>query len=265
MKKSGNFVRRILFRFLSFDNYLLVLSKLYFTSFNLGLLKGNRLYEYPYFLKKIICSGDVVIDIGANLGYLTRLFSKLVKEEGKVYAVEPVEPILRVLRKNVRKLENVEIYPYALGKNNKTIVLGNDTKIKKGFIASGSNFILDETVTGKTKSEVEFRAEMKKGSELFKDLDRLDFVKIDVEGYEQVIISEMEPLIVKFKPIMLIETRGEKRKEILHFLSKREFTPFALHKNLLYPTDENDFQDILFVHKDRMDRVSKYIHNPVKR
>jgi FkbM family methyltransferase len=259
MKRKGNFIRLILFRLLSFEGYLYVLSKLYFITFSLGLLRNSELYEYPYFLRQIIRKGDVVIDIGANLGYLTRLFSKLVKNEGRVYAVEPVEPVLNVLRKNTRGLKNVEIYPYALGTENKTIFLGNDTKIKKGFIASGSNFILDEAVTGKNKADVEFSAEMKKGSELFENLSRLDFIKIDVEGYEKVIISEMESLIVRFKPVMLVETKKERRKEIIRFLNERAYKPFVLHNNLLYPADENGYKDILFVPEARMNLVTKYI------
>lgn len=264
MTRRGNFIRSILFRLLSFEGYLYVLSKLYFLTFNLGLLKRNELYEYPYFLRKIIREGDVVIDIGANLGYLTKLFSKLVKEEGKVYAVEPVEPVLRVLRRNTKRLGNVHIYPYALGSEDKTIFLGNDTRIKKGFIASGSNFILDGAVTGKNEADVEFRAEMKRGSELFKSLSRLDFIKIDVEGYEKVIILEMESLIVRFKLLMLVETRKENRKEVIQFLKEREYKPLVLHNNLLYPTGETDNQDILFVHKDKMDRVFRVTKNPVK-
>ncbi len=259
MKRKGNLIRQLLYKNLSFENYLLMLSKLYFVSFNLGLLKRNKYIAYPYFLKKIVQKGDVVIDIGANLGYLTVLFSKRVKKEGKVYAVEPVEPALNILKKNTRKFENVVIYPYALGKEDKTIFMGNDSLSKAGFIASGSNYVIGEGTRGKEGNEIQFKAEMKKGSELFKDLNRLDYIKIDVEGYETTIIPELEPLIERFKPIMLVESRGENRKAILRYMIEREYRALVLHGNKLYPTNENEFWDMLLVHDDRLERVSEYL------
>jgi len=259
MKRKGNFVRKILYRSLSFENYLFVLSKLYFLSFNLGLLKNIPQYQYPYFLKHIVKPGDVVIDMGANLGYLTRLFSKLVKQEGKVYAVEPVEPILGVLRKNTKKCNNVKICPFALGNENKKIALGNDSIMEKGFVSSGTNYIIDGNITRNDEADIEFHAEMRKGSEYFSHLTRLDFMKIDVEGYETVILPEMESLITKFKPMILLESHSGKRKEMLQFMGNKGFRAFVLHQHMLYPTDENEFWDILFVHKAKMDRISAFI------
>ena len=259
MGKAGNYLRQILFNLLSFENYLFVLSQLYFLFFNLGLLRKSRYYEYPYFLKKIVYRGDVVIDIGANLGYLTRLFSKLVKPEGKVYAVEPVQPILNVLRRNTKGLNNVEIYPFALGNENKPVSLGNETRVKRGYVASGSNFILDREITGKKDADVEFEAEMRKGSELFANLNRLDFIKIDVEGYETVIIPEIESLIQQFKPLMLVETRNDNRRYLINYLADRGYKPYELRNDLLHPADEHGHRDILFVSEERTDRISKYL------
>ena len=70
MQKKGNFLRKTLFKWLSFEDYLSLISKLYLWSFNWGFLKNNRLYDYPYFLDKLVKEGDVCIDIGANLGYM---------------------------------------------------------------------------------------------------------------------------------------------------------------------------------------------------
>ena len=260
-KKAGQIIRIILYKLLSFENYLYVLSRLYFFSFNLGLLKKNKNYAYPYFLKNILQEGDVVIDLGANLGYYSKLFSRLTGKNGKVYAVEPIKPILNVLRKNTKNRENIKILPYALGTENKDIFLGNDTKSKTGYIASGSNFVLDPNTTKKNNAEVEFKAKMRKGSEVFQYLKKLDFMKIDVEGYETVIIPELEDIVLKFKPIILMETKNEKRKEMLDFLSNREYYAFILHNNRLKSTNENQSDDILFVTKERLGRISEYIAN----
>ncbi len=259
MNRKGNLVRRILFKILPFEFYLKVLSKLYFASFRTGQLKKNRLYDYPYFLDKIIANGDICIDIGANLGYITVLLSKLSGNEGKVYAIEPIKPIINVLRSNTRKLKNVEIYPYALGAENKTIKLGNNTKIKKGFIASGSNFILDQKDTENSAADVEFDAKMRKGGELFHDLDRLDFIKVDIEGYERVVIPEIESIILKFNPILLVEARHENRVQMLNFFKKLKYHSFVLCDEKLYPAKEDEYWDILFVPQSKLEKVSKYI------
>lgn len=255
MKRKGSPVKRLLYRSLSFENYLRVLSKMYFFSFDLGLLRHNKLYEYPYFLKHIIQPGEVVIDIGANLGYLTVLFSNLVKAKGKVYAVEPVAPVLTVLRENVRRRSNVEVLPFALGEENRLIQLGNNSREKSGFVASGSHFVL----TQEAVAETEFDAEMRRGSELFADLDHIDFLKCDIEGYEPPVIREMLPLIEKHRPIMLIESRRQNRAELIDLLRARDFYALVLHDGYFYPTDANEYWDVLFVPKSKLARVETYL------
>ena len=243
MKKIGNFVRRTLFKSLSLTSYLSALSKLYFVSFNLGLLKGNPVYAYPHFLQNLINKGDICIDIGANLGYLTTLFAKLVGKEGKVYAVEPVKPIAEVLRKNTRKLKNVKILPYALGETNKPIRLGTNSINSKGFMASGNCSVLEAGAT----AGIMFDAEMKKGSQLFGQLEKLDFIKCDVEGYEVKVLTELEPVIVKHRPMLLIETRKDNRKKLLRFFEERNFNGYLLENGFLIPATPEDTWDVLIV------------------
>jgi len=255
MKRTGNWIRKTTYKYLPFETYLWFLSQLYFITFNLGILKGNRLYEYPYFLKKIIKKGDICIDIGANLGYLTILFSKLVGTQGKVYAIEPVKPVLSVLRKNTKGLKNIEIFPFALGEENKLIRIGNNSIRKKGYVASGSHFVLDKDEI----AEIEFNAEMKKGSELFKHLEKLDFIKCDIEGHEEVVIPEIEPLLLKFRPILLIESRGDSRKNLLNFFKERSYNSFILNKGLLYHAKEDEFWDMLIVPHEKVNLIEKYI------
>ena len=259
MKRKGNFLRRVLFKWLSFDSYLSLISKMYLISFDLGLLKKNRLYDYPYFLDKILKQGDTCIDIGANLGYLSIPMAKAVGTEGKVYSVEPVKPMLAVLRKNTKKFQNIEIYPYALGTENKSIKLGNNSVQKQGFIASGSHFVLDHNITDDENAEIEFNAEMKKGSELFANLNRLDFIKCDIEGYESIVIPELEQLILKFTPTVLLEARDQSRIDMLAFFEERRYKAFIIENEKLYPANKDQFWDILFIHEDKLDTVSKYI------
>ncbi len=73
-------------------------------------------------IKKTIKRGDVIIDIGANIGYYALLEAKLVGDKGKIYAVEPVAQNLNLLKKNIKlnNYSNIETFQMAIGGKNKT-------------------------------------------------------------------------------------------------------------------------------------------------
>ncbi|MGL5804752.1 MAG: FkbM family methyltransferase [Xenococcaceae cyanobacterium] len=75
------------------------------------LFKGKASREKLTFIK-LVENGDVVLDIGANKGQYTVLFSHLVGPEGKVHAFEPIEPTYQRLSYNVRtkkRFNNVDL------------------------------------------------------------------------------------------------------------------------------------------------------------
>ena len=255
MARKGNWLRRVLYRVLPLETYLWVLSKLYFLSFNLGLIKNNRLYVYPYFLKNIVKKGDVCIDIGANLGYISVILAQLVGKTGKVYSVEPVKPVRAVLTRNTKQYQQVEIMPYALGEEDKAIKLGNNSLKAKGFVASGSHFVLD----AEAEAEVEFTAQMKKGSALFADLPRLDFIKCDIEGFEIVVLPELAPVIDRFNPLLLVETSGDSRRQLMDFFSKRNYEALVWDGTKLQTTSANENWDILFIPKAKLSDFEAFL------
>ena len=256
MRKFEKKIRKLLFKLLSFKQYLTLVSMSYFLLYKSGILKNNPSFKYHYFLKNIIKKNDIIIDIGANLGYFSIPFSKWVGQKGFVYAVEPIHQMREVLQKNIGKRKNIKVVPYALGSENKNIKMGNDTRKNSGVIATGSHFVLEENA----RAEDEFSAEMKKGSELFGNIEKLDFIKCDVEGYETVIIPEMKNIIINHKPIMQIETSGEKKIFLLDFLLGIGFNGYVLKDNRLYSaTEENIEGDLLFIHKSKIDIYNSFI------
>ena len=170
-------------------------------------------------------------------------------ERGYVYAVEPVTPVRDVLKKNIRKRRNIGVLPYALGNENKNISMGS-TRDKNGVILTGSHFVLK---ANSGASEIH-KALMKKGSEIFNNLERLDFLKCDVEGYESVIIPEMKKIIIRHKPVMLIEVKDENRFCLLDFLFRAGFQGYILERGQLLPVSEEAEKledDIIFIHKNK--------------
>ena len=143
MGQMGNAIRKLLYKNLSLDSYLRVLSGMYLQGYRWGVSPRSEVYEYPRFLKYLVSPGDTAIDIGANLGYYSYVLAGLAGPSGKVYAVEPVRPILNVLRRNLRKYRNVEILNYALGDAEKTIRMGNSSVGENGYFGTGQNFVMD--------------------------------------------------------------------------------------------------------------------------
>ncbi len=226
-----DWIKRLLYRHLSLDGYLKALSFGFFAGLRLGLGKRSAAYEYPRFLKHLVHQGYTAIDIGANLGYYSRILAQIVGENGKVYAVEPVKPILKVLAHNLRGLDNVEILPYALGAENRNILLLNDSAHSAGYLGTGRNYIPDNDE--QVNKSLSFEAHMRRGSELFGELERLDFIKCDIEGYETVVLEEMWPVIEKFRPTVLVETGGANRKKLIDMFRALGYAGYVLQNGKL--------------------------------
>lgn len=235
-------IHKILYKTLPLESYLLAVSRLFFLTYRLGLGRRNPATEYVYHLPELVRTGDTVIDIGANLGYYTRPLSELAGPSGKVYAVEPVPQILAVLRRNLRSCRNVEILPYALGAEEKAIRMGNDSARRTGYFGTGQNFVNESG----SETDVEFSAEMRRGSILFADLKRLDFVKCDIEGYETVVMAEMRPLLERFRPKVLIETGGENRRQIVGLFSELGYEAYTLDCGREIPLLPDSTKDLIF-------------------
>lgn len=239
----GKLFHRILYRLLSLENYLRVVSRMFFLYRALGLGRGGRALEYVYHLPQLVKQGDKVIDIGANLGYYTCPLADLVGEEGRVYAVEPVPVIFSVLKRNVGKRRNVELLNYALGEEERTIEMANDSVASAGYFGTGRNFVSEGELS---KDAVRFTAQMKRGSELFGAMEKIDFIKCDIEGYERVVLPELRPLIEKFHPTVLVETDGESRQQIIRMFTELGYSAYMLVGGKEVALDPESDKDIIF-------------------
>jgi FkbM family methyltransferase len=145
------------------------------------------------FLKKHVKPGDVFLDIGANIGYFTRLVSKLVGDAGTVHAFEPMPKALRVLRKNTAALRNVVLHDIAVsdcqGVSNFTVRRNGDMSSLGDHADSAS------VISVKTD----------KLDNVLKRLTKVDWIKIDVEGYEYEVLKGAVDLIASTNPLIYFE------------------------------------------------------------
>lgn len=232
-------IHKILYKCLSLEGYLRVVSRMFFLWQRLSIGRYAPATEYVYHLPQLVGTGDTAIDIGANLGYYSRTLSRLA---GKVYSVEPVPPILAVLRRNLRGCTNVEILPCALGLEEKTITMANDSAREAGYFGTGQNFV-NET---ETSADKEFSAQMRRGSELFGKLARIDFIKCDIEGYEVVVMNEIRSLLERHHPTVLIETGGANRPRIIELFTSLGYKGYVLDRGREIPLTPESEKDIIF-------------------
>lgn len=235
-------IHKILYRTLPLEGYLRVVSRMFFLWQRLGIGRRAPATEYVYHLPQLVGTGDTCIDIGANLGYYTRTLSRLVGATGRVYAVEPMPPVLAVLRRNVSRCRNVEILPYALGEEERTVSMANASARETGYLGTGQNFVND---TG-AAADVECTAPMRRGSELFGALERLDFIKCDIEGYELHVMREMRPLVERFRPMVLIETGGDNRPQVVALFEELGYAGYTLDRGREVPLTAWASKDIIF-------------------
>jgi FkbM family methyltransferase len=253
-------IKKFLFYSLGTKNYLRLLHIGFHIAYGANALKNNTVYKYHYFDKYIIRKGDVIIDLGANLGYYTKLFAKWTGETGHVYAVEPVNIYFDVIKWGLKDYKNVTLYNYALGEEEKEITLTSPGD--KGFLRTGLTHIPDENET-RDAGEYTFQAQMKKGSKLFEPLKKLDFIKCDIEGYEEYVLPELKDLLLRFKPIIQVETFGDQQPKVKTFLTGIGYKIYDVENGKL--TSRNDlntvqYSDLYFIHQDNqsvIDRLKK--------
>lgn len=202
----------------------------------------NQLYYEDEYVEKddikvflsLAGNDQVIFDIGANTG-LYSLAVKGLHPYAKVYAFEPHPMNLERLEYNARinEFKDLGIVAMAVGDQKKKIEF---TVPQNGSISDTSSAI-DEFSRNSYRGEIKW-----KRIEVFQTtlddhvsenkIDRLDMIKIDVEGYELNVLEGAKKVIERFRPKILIESfLDEKKRNYLNALiSKFEYDVFFIHK-----------------------------------
>lgn len=242
-------LRKLLYQILGLKAYLRLISKIYITLIRWGFYKDK--YQELHYLKRIIKPGFVCLDIGANLGYYSFFMCTYVGKEGKVFAIEPVPLFRQIFEKNVSgiKFSQLTVLPYALGESEQTITMG--MPIVNGVIHHGMTHVLTNDETSEKPIAETFEVMMKVPDHLFESLERLDFIKCDVEGYEYVVLSNMLNTIKKHKPIIQCELSNQNKVQTIHLLRQNGYETYILRNDELIKQSTEELlevkQDVYFV------------------
>lgn len=202
---------------------------------------SNQLREHGYYeedfiqlIQKHIKKGDLVVDIGANIGLHTVHFSKAVGESGSVIAFEPDPMNFILLRENIKlnNCTNVEAHNIALGNSNETrnLYRCNRNKGKQSFAD------LD-------KLNDPIRVEVRTAKDYLSDTPAL--VKLDVEGAEPFVIEglgDIRPhsIFIEFIPWQLKALDNDPEK-FLHDLVEKGYELYFIHRGGILPVEPISF------------------------
>ncbi|MCB9828367.1 MAG: FkbM family methyltransferase [Planctomycetes bacterium] len=151
-------------------------------------LMGERAIPESRIVVPLLRSGMRALDVGANIGYWTLLLRSAVGDDGYVVAYEPSPENLPELRLNVgaNALTNVRVRPVAVGAGHGTVSFRSG--INGGVSTDGSGMYQCPIVPLDEISD-----------------ERIDFIKIDVEGFEGAVLEGALGLIRRHRPILWIE------------------------------------------------------------
>jgi FkbM family methyltransferase len=137
--------------------------------------------------------GGTVCDVGACLGDYTATFSEFVGPRGHVYAIEPNPVTVECLEYNMKAYPNVTVYAVGLGARS-----GRANVMRDWHNLAASQLQTDEAgeVSVVTLDSIS------------PAWDRIDFLKIDAEGFEPMLLDGSKATIARFRPVIWIEVSG---------------------------------------------------------
>lgn len=155
------------------------------------------------FLDKVLKPGMVFVDVGANDGYYTLFAARRIGNTGRVLAFEPSSRERANLERNIarNRLANVTVLPVALG-----VECGRaDLRLAEGGHSGHNTFgsFANDGVKAERVETVEMSTLDKVAKEL--NLDRIDVMKIDVEGAEANVIAGGRRILEAMRPLILLE------------------------------------------------------------
>ena len=180
-------------------------------------------------LKKILPKKDpplIIIDIGANIGSVSLVIAKTF-EESKVFAIEPTNYAYNKLSKNLSLNDDLKNRVFL-----RQLFITDKKKPKKVF--SSWNF---EKSNDKHEKHLGALKEIKQNSyiglEKFiqnENLKKIDFIKLDVDGYELDVLKSGEKFLAENKPVIFIEIApylypefGYSCEELIEFIEKLNY------------------------------------------
>ncbi len=184
-----------------------------------------------------------IIDVGANLGYHSILFSKEVS--GKVFAFEPQIQNYSLLQKNLEQNNITNVVTYNLGCGDE------NCDIKMPIIEDNINWVNMGDITPNWAISDKYSVTKSILLDEMNFNEKIDLIKIDVQGWEKKVLTGLKNIMQTEKPILIVEFEwfqlskaGVTCEELFDYIRSNNYYIFYL--DYQYPSDH------VCVHNDNL-------------
>jgi len=197
---------------------------------NGGFLRNGTFYESDLlnFTKDLsLPENKVIVDVGANIGNHTLFFS-LFCPCYKVFAFEPYGKVRKVLESNIslNNLENVEVFPFAVGDKEGRCSLEKSPLNKNGVSQDGMTYVKEGDEVKMVTLDKVLRGK------------KVSLIKIDVESFEIKVLRGAKNILRTQHPFLFIEAKTtEEKKTIDEFLGSFGYSA----KKIFHPVSPTYF------------------------
>ncbi len=211
-------------------------------------------------LSKLLKPGMVCLDVGSNIGYYACLESLIVGKTGKILAIEPSPINFKYLQKNanLQETKNIETFNFACGNYNGTVKFAISDR------SNWSRVVSDDLIDSPPDSIITEKEIPIKKIDTFlplQKIEKIDFLRMDVEGYEYNILKGCTETIKQFRPLFHIEVHlfllGKEKTlelfnlfrylnyEVCYFISREMDAPIIGNENDIKKLTFDQIEDLL--------------------
>jgi FkbM family methyltransferase len=224
----------------------------FFILFDLGILKSDERFKFHYATKKLIKEGDVVLDIGANLGYFSKLFARK-NTKGTLYSIEPIPMFFNRLKIILSSYSHVKLIHAALGASHGNLHM--IMPVQQGVMRTGLPHVISEEEAKLNPDHL--TVPVQSAREFLANLPHLDYIKCDIEGYEWTVFSTIGVELERLRPLVQIEISERYLSEFCEFFQGLNYVQCGLYDGQLI--EEHGTQrvtsDFLFIPLEKKDNI----------
>lgn len=194
--------------------------------------------------------GFAVLDIGANIGCHTIALSRLVENNGVVFAYEPERNNFATLCGNIaiNNIKNVYAFQKAIGSTSGLIAvpeLDLERTVNFGGLSLDQDYSagVHYPVSLITLDECNFL--------------KCDFIKMDIEGMEKLALMGAENTIKKCKPLLYVENdRDDKSKDLIEYIKSLNYVMYKHLAPMYNPNNYYNDKQNVFINENGVQIVS---------
>jgi len=202
---------------------------------------GFHEFNEMRFLNRYLREDMIFVDVGANQGEFS-LFASRRLPKGKVLAFEPMSLFFDRLSFNIRLngITNIQCYKLGLSDRSGEVPIYFNANNKHDHEGLASIFPIDQQDQTREMISLAVLDEIVEKEAV----NRIDFIKIDVEGSEWAVLRGSRQVLQKFKPALMVELNDETAalagytvEEMIGWLEQLGYVPHQIRRNKLVPLE----------------------------